>query len=482
MKIKRVTYLALGAFVSVASCTKEAAGPDVYDWAEGEIYFKTSLADVSTSRAQDMTLDRLESFQVTCFNSADSKEDPTRYNYPYFENATFIRKAGSGIGTYESSPAEGPREWPANSGLLRFFAYSPSLSVMTDGNSGIPDADRSKYFELINNTTKEADKLSIDYRLCNVRINPDIARQYDFVTAAATGERWKDFGSGVELAFSHKLSQVELRAWGASSEYDFEIAGVRIGNPVVEGTFIFADDANPDLHGVWDTSIEGVKDKVEYLFQSSADSHIEGVPAAGDRIFKIHSSEHSAVESAASIMGNGGCAMVIPTENTKWEGINDPNIGTTPYKTDRMYFSILLRAREKASGKVIYPYPGNPYGMKVIYYAVDKSGTIISRLYPGEEGGIFFTDPDLQNPFEASEEVEIMDFGWAAVPVDADWKAGKKYIYTLDYSEGIGVHDPEDPEPGRPIAGESSISWGVKVSNWDYAQENDDYTPDLEVP
>ncbi|MDE7350011.1 MAG: hypothetical protein K2N25_03010, partial [Muribaculaceae bacterium] len=152
MKIIRVTYIALGAFAFAASCSKEAAESNVYDWAEGEIYFRTSLADVASSRAQDMTLDGLDSFQVTCFNSADSKTDAQRYIYPYFENATFIRKATSGIGTYESSPDEGSREWPANSGILRFFAFSPSLSVMTDANSGISDADRSKYFDLINNT------------------------------------------------------------------------------------------------------------------------------------------------------------------------------------------------------------------------------------------------------------------------------------------------------------------------------------------
>ena len=65
MKIIRVTCFALGAFVFTASCSEEAVKPDVYDWGDGQIYFKTSLSDIATSRANDMTLERLESFHVT---------------------------------------------------------------------------------------------------------------------------------------------------------------------------------------------------------------------------------------------------------------------------------------------------------------------------------------------------------------------------------------------------------------------------------
>ena len=291
------------------------------------------------------------------------------------------------------------------------------------------------------------------------------------------------FRGGVELAFSHQLCQVELRAWGDGSGYDFEIAGVRIGNPVVEGTFVFADDDEPAIAGKWEQSDNALKDKVEYLYRSAGTVPSEDLPAAGDRIYRIKSKEHNTLESAASIMGKGGCAMVIPTVNTRWEGTDDPNIGDMPYKTDRMYFSVLLRATDSAGGQPVYPYPGNPYdGMTVVYYAVEESGTIISRVYPGDTEGEYYSDPELQNPYIPALGVEIKDFGWAAVPVDADWSAGRKYIYTLNYSESIGLHDPADPEPGKPIGGSSSVSWGVTVSDWDYARPDDNYTPDLNVP
>ncbi|MDE5586068.1 MAG: fimbrillin family protein [Muribaculaceae bacterium] len=468
MKIRRVTYLALGAFVCAVSCSKEAAEPDVFEWADGNIYFRTSLSDLATSRAQDMTLERLESFQVTCFNTADSDTDPSGHLSPYFENATFIRKTNSPtVTTYVSSPAEGTRDWPANNGLLRFFAFSPSLAVMAGGS-------------FINTSVGNGSSATVGYRLGNVRINPDISRQFDFVTAEAAGERWKDFSQGIELAFSHQLCQVELKAWGDASDYDFEIAGVRIGNPVVEGTFVFADDDTPVNAGKWAKSDKAVKDKVEYLYCSPGTSNSGELPATGDRIFRINSKEHNTPESAASIMGKGGCAMVIPTVNTAWEGTADPNIGSVPYKTDRMYFSVLLRASQ--AGTPLYPYAGNPNGMTVIYYAVDREGTIISRLYPGDENGEYFTDPDHKTPYTATDGVEVKDFGWAAISVDADWSAGKRYVYTLNYSEGIGMHDPADPEPGKPIVGKSSISWGVSVGSWDYATADENYTPDVEVP
>lgn len=477
----RVTYLALVAFAFAASCTKEAAEPDVYDWADGKIYFKTSLSAVSFSRAQDMTLDRLESFQVTCFNTADRYKDQAGYLSPYFENATFIRKAN---GTYDSSPTEEPHNWPANNGYLRFYAFSPSIAVMADDNSALEVSENNDYFKLFNHSTETQSSVSIDYRLGTVRINPDISRQFDFVTAEASGTRLKDFTGGVDLAFSHQLCQVELKAWGASDDYNFEIAGVRIGNPVVEGTFVFADDATPGNADRWAIADNTVKDKVEYLYMSAENSRSEDNPGAGDRIIRINSQEHNTQESAASIMGLGGYAMVLPTFNTKWEGLDDPNIGNIPYDTDRMYFSILMRVTDHTTGNVVYPYPGNPNNMTVISYAVDKDGNIVKRLYAGETPGTYFIDSELKSPYEApeGEKEEIMDFGWAAVPVDADWSTGKKYVYTLNYSEGIGIHDPSDPEPGKPIVGLTPIEWSVSVSDWKYAEKDENYNPDLDVP
>ena len=60
---------------------------------------------------------------------------------------------------------------------------------------------------------------------------------------------------------------------------------------------------------------------------------------------------------------------------------------------------------------------------------------------------------------------EIVEFGWAAVPVGVNWERGKKYVYTLDFSNGVGVQDPEDPRPGSAIIGDG-IKFSVSVVDW----------------
>lgn len=42
------------------------------------------------------------------------------------------------------------------------------------------------------------------------------------------------------------------------------------------------------------------------------------------------------------------------------------------------------------------------------------------------------------------------EYDWAAVAIDTKWEAGKKYVYTLDFSNGAGKVDPEKPDPTDP--------------------------------
>lgn len=447
MKIKRVTYFALATLLSAVSCSKEAAEPDVYGWTDGKIHIRPTISEVTSSRAQDMTLDRLESFQVTCF---DTKGESLSYLSPYFENATFIRSVTPSVTTYGASQEEFS-EWPENR-LVTFFAFSPSFAKL---------GDKAK----LTGTEKS-------YSLEDIRINTDISKQIDLITAEASGDRLIDFAAGVDLSFDHRLCQVELTAWSECPYFYVEIAGVRIGNPELEGTFVFADESKSPH---WIIKENGIKDKVEYLYSGS------GSPDAGDTVFSINSSEHNTYETAASIMGQGGCAMVIPTKNKSWGGLNDSDNPHKPYKTDKMYFSILLRASDRNTGYTFYPYPKEGTGMTVVSYAVDKNGKIKSRLYAGDKKGEYFKDADRKQPYIAETGIEVKDFGWAAIPVDVDWSAGKRYVYTLDYSKGLGLHDPSDPDPGKPIASMLPAIMGVNVENWKPSAKEED-NPTVTVP
>lgn len=66
------------------------------------------------------------------------------------------------------------------------------------------------------------------------------------------------------------------------------------------------------------------------------------------------------------------------------------------------------------------------------------------------------------------------DYDWAAVAIGTNWEAGKKYVYTLDFSNGAGKVDPEkkkpvdptDPfNPGEDILGKP-IKFTVTVTPW----------------
>lgn len=65
------------------------------------------------------------------------------------------------------------------------------------------------------------------------------------------------------------------------------------------------------------------------------------------------------------------------------------------------------------------------------------------------------------------------EYDWAAVAVGTNWEAGKKYVYTLDFSKGAGKVDPEKPtpeptdpfKPGEDILGKP-IKFTVEVTPW----------------
>lgn len=71
------------------------------------------------------------------------------------------------------------------------------------------------------------------------------------------------------------------------------------------------------------------------------------------------------------------------------------------------------------------------------------------------------------------------DYDWAAVAINTNWEAGKKYVYTLDFSNGAGKVDPEKPQPvdptdpfkpGEDILGKP-IKFTVIVTPWDSADQ-----------
>lgn len=115
---------------------------------------------------------------------------------------------------------------------------------------------------------------------------------------------------------------------------------------------------------------------------------------------------------ATSIMGEGGNAMVLPQQLVAWAPDTD-----AANSSKGAYLSIKLQINTAATGAQIYPFPSNG------------------------------------------------DCQWAAIPIDTNWQAGKKYIYTLDLTHGAGYVDPNDPTPGKPVLG-GPIKFTVDVVDW----------------
>ena len=174
--------------------------------------------------------------------------------------------------------------------------------------------------------------------------------------------------------------------------------------------------------------------------------------AKGEATFEItYDTPIELTSQPQSIMGTAGNAMLIPYKLEAWDGsmkLNKPEGTLTasvqPHKpgytlTDGGFFSVLINIRMKAGASV----------------------------YPNKEGG----------------------YAWATVPVGYYWEKqqGKKFVYTLDFSNGAGMVDPLDPGPdwdaskdpdyAVPILG-GKIRFGVTVSEWG----TDDKNVDLKDP
>lgn len=452
--------MALVAMLMLSSCAEDQPVNAERPGDSGRIFFRSHLPSVSLSRAADVTA--LSTCQVTCFNPDDNTliNPVTGEMTPYF---TDICCEDDGTGRFFSTGNDGC-VWPGANSTIHFFAYYPSVESMKKISG-------DTLFNLVNYSNLTDGAQVLDYRLEKFRVSPDIASQTDFLAAYSSGSYSTDGETGIGLDFRHQLARVELTAWGANDKYDFEIAGARIGNPFVEGDFNFSALASSSDDVVFWRNISGHQSPVEYIFNP------------GETVVRLSKSEesHDTEDKVASIMGKAGAAMVIPTPTKieAWEGKDDPATASPGYFTDKMYFSVLMRVKN-SDGEVVYPYPNSHDKMTIVFFAMAKdSGSINKRLYKID--GAWYTTPGKSDEslYTPADSEEICGFSWAALPVPAKWDVGKKYTYKLNYSNGIGWHDPTDHEPGEPIIERGHIPFSVSVDDWLPA---DNYTSDIDVP
>lgn len=493
---------AAGAFVVLASCSQEEVTKEPRPQEGLPISFR---AGVATRVNPDLNyLYNPATFYVTAFAN-NHKAVNGKIPEPLFKDEAFYQM---GANLYASSSNQ---KWPTpqQAAQVEFFAYAPSLEEIQSAAFTQLDPTASNYTTLLSNYTSAIqffnlcqDGVALDplnqeyttfsgirlykgFKLGRFYVATDISKQVDFITAhisAQTPENDDQAKLGVALKFMHQLSNIELRAFSGNSQYNIEIAGVRIGRPYTGGAiFNFCDAqgtvSNPE-GGQWGISKEPQRLPVEYIYGEGDEIYRMGVFNNLTSGSVISSAAHTSDVDVASIMGKGGNAMVLPTKNGAWAGKDNPWIapkysaqtGTEgdPYpdknpkawKADSaegdMYFSILLRVTLKPNPNEvttaqIYPY-GNNTTMNVVYFEKEKDSNKIIGRVPSKTATVGANN-------------EIAEFGWAAVPVGVNWERGKKYVYTLDFTNGIGIQDPEDPKPGTTIIGDG-IKFSVSVADW----------------
>lgn len=494
-----------GGLMVLSSCSQEEVSKNVPS-VTGELPI-SFRAGVTTRVNPDLDYSNNPStFYVTAFpNSHKASDNGGAIPNALFQDEPFYLM---GANLYASTSNQ---KWPSpeEASKVEFFAYAPSLEEIQKASITQLDPTASNYTTMVDNymnsvkffnlcqpgaaldpmnqqnTTFAGVQLYTGFKLGRFYVATDISKQVDFITAhvsAQTPTSEDAAKMGVGLNFKHQLSNIELRAFSGNDEYNIEIAGVRLGRAYTGGAIFNFCDANGNVDnpegGQWGISKDPQRYPVEYIFGAGDEIYRMGVfnNLTGGQI--IATPAHANSASAASIMGKGGNAMVLPTKNGAWAGeanpwiapkysaqtgtVNDPYPDRNPdaWSADNqhgdMYFSILLRVSLKPTGnetstQQIYPY-GNNTSMNVVYIEKEKdSNKIIGRVEKG-------ATPAVNN--------EIAEFGWAAVPVSVNWQRGKKYVYTLDFSDGVGVQDPEDPRPGSAIIG-SGIKFSVFITNWD---------------
>ena len=130
--------------------------------------------------------------------------------------------------TYSNSSGDwntsaGSFYWPVK-GELNFYCYAPETPGKT-GTFAIGPSSQT---------------------LTGFAPFPTAATQQDLVYAKATGSLAANATSGLDVNFSHALSEITVQAKNTNAAYTVEVSGVKLGNVSSEGDFTFPSVAGAD--------------------------------------------------------------------------------------------------------------------------------------------------------------------------------------------------------------------------------------------
>ena len=237
----------------------------------------------STTKATEITIANFNSFICTAINE----------NGEYH----FVDEEFERLGSFYSSATD--YYWPSDGATLNFIAWSPSVEQLGGTMTVTPS----------------------EQKITGFACNPDISSQVDFISSVGSGNK-QTCGSGMELSFSHNMSQIEIKTRSANPGYIYKITGIRLGNILSSGDFDFETST-------WSNVSNLNTYTVEYANARTID------------------------ELSTSLMKvNGDNAMLIPQDITPWDPENDPT-----NSAKGAYIAVKARITTD-TGIVIYPLEG----------------------------------------------------------------------------------------------------------------------------
>ncbi len=266
------------------------------------------------------------------------------------------------------------------------------------------------------------------------------AEHKDLVVAFTESERTS--GSNVSLKFHHAFTQVVVNAKAGMEDPSrtISIKGAWIVNVQPTGLLAFSETATDNNYMSW--SVSGQKTYYGLTL---------GTPL-------------TLTHELGTVIGGSDKSnlMLIPQTLDKWDLKTDK-----PNAAKGAYILLLCRIEIKHAGA---EHPG------------------------ASEGGPVFSDGEFHyhQLFPESDVYNKEAYGYTCVPIDTDWKAGKKYVYNLEFcgvSSGAGLYPPTVTEPfplenvvttlpdgkniGDPVL-DDPIRFTVTVDDWTDATENND--------
>ena len=308
----------------------------------------------------------------------------TEKGEPYFSDIKFTK----GNDNYFTSAKE--YYWPST-GDLHFFAYYPSAETLGSTIS-ITEANKT---------------------LTGYTPSAEISEQLDFITAKTVGNKANN-STGVALEFNHQLSQIEIKGLNKNEGYIIDVKAISIRNVIKTGDFDFG-------LSLWNLNSDE-EDIVSYDIEFSNAIRLD--------------------ETAQSLMGDEGNAMLIPQKRPKWIASEATTTSEENGEDDGS------TGEGEASGNEEQTSTNGSY--------------LAFKIRVTTESGV------LIYPLEGDENL----YAWVAYPLAFDWEPGYKYSYNCDFTDGLGVIAPNNPDnpdnpynPGDEVYG-GKIAVDVDFETW----------------